>query len=235
MSASISSLWSVVAWTWVPSLSKKPQNSLCLMFLPNFSISFLIHFLELTLWISVSIVVSQFSSHHSVEFCRERDIDSIGEGGLKPRVRPSNGLKSLTVYSMLLGWMSLVGLACWSDWSSLGPLLESPNSNPNLPLLAHWTSNSIKDSGDFGIQPLAQLWPCMVFCLSSFKLSRLNMIAVVSLFDSESSNWGCWLCPFVIKGPLPSIQVYLTLDSVGREARVVSWRKKQNLSHCPTE
>lgn len=41
------------------------------------------------------------------------------------------------------------------------------------------------------------------------------MIAVVSLFDSESSNWGCWLSPFVIKGPLPYIQVHLRFDSVG--------------------
>ena len=64
---------------------------------------------------SISIVVSQFSLHHGEEFCREGDRDSIGEGGPRSRLRSSNGLRFLTVDSMLLGWMSPVGLVCWFD------------------------------------------------------------------------------------------------------------------------
>ena len=38
---------------------------------------------------------------------------------------------------------------------------------------------------------------------------------MVSLSVSKSSNWGWWLSPFVIYGPIPSIQVYLRFDSLG--------------------
>lgn len=65
------------------------------------------------------------------------------------------------------------------------------------------------------MHPFFQPWFCMVSGLVSFKLSKLNIIVVISLLVSESTNWGWELCPFVIKGPLSSIQVHWRLEFGG--------------------
>ena len=65
------------------------------------------------------------------------------------------------------------------------------------------------------MHPVIQVWACTISGLPSFKLSRLNIIAKVSLPvpEFEASNWGRLFWPFVINGPLPSIKAHLRLVS----------------------
>ena len=97
----------------------------------------------------------------------------------------------------------------------MGPLLESPNSNLNLPLFTLCTNDFMNVSGDSGMQPLSHPLHYMASGMLSFKLPRLNIIVVMSLLESNSSKCGQVLWPLVIKGPLPSIQVHWRFDSCG--------------------
>ena len=62
------------------------------------------------------------------------------------------------------------------------------------------------------MHPFSHPWFCMASGLMSFKLSKLNIIVVVSLSLSESVNCGWELWPFVMKGPLSSFQVHRRLQ-----------------------
>ena len=140
----------------------------------------------------------------------------MGKEGPGPRVRSSKGKRSLTLGSTLFSWVSLIGPSNWFDrtgplfsvFRSLGPLLESLNSNMNLSLFTLCINDSMNESGDSSMQPFSQPLHCMASGLLSLKLSRLNIIVVVSLSESEASKWGRVLCPFVMIGPLPSFQVH---------------------------
>lgn len=101
-----------------------------------------------------------------------------------------------------------------SAWSNrrLGPVLDPPNSNLNLPLLTLCTKDSIKESRDSGMKPFIQGRGCIVSCISSFKLSKLNNTAVVSLSVSDASKSWCRLCPLVMKGSFPSIHAQVKFE-----------------------
>lgn len=89
-------------------------------------------------------------------------------------------------------WLTLYWVATTCEATSLGPLLESPSSNLNLLRSTICSRDSINESGDSGIHPFIQAWFCIISSLFSFRLSRLNITAIVSLLvpKSEASNWG---------------------------------------------
>lgn len=77
--------------------------------------------------------------------------------------------------TLLFTVVSLVPFNCWAcEQHSVGPALGSPNSKWNLPLLTRWTRDSMKESRDFGINPLSQVDPCLTSSLTSFSLSKLS-------------------------------------------------------------
>lgn len=72
----------------------------------------------------------------------------------------------------------------------------------------------MKDSRDSGIEPLSHVIPCMTSGLTSFKLSKLNIVAVtesLSIYDEEC--WGSLTSPLVIKGLEPLIQVHFNPEA----------------------
>lgn len=97
----------------------------------------------------------------------------------------------------------------------LDPILDPPNSNLNLPRLTLCTKDSIKESGDSGIRPFIQSRGYIVSGISSFKLSKLNNIAVVSLSVSNASKSWPLLCPLMMKGPFPSIHSQVKFEFFG--------------------
>ena len=143
-------------------MSNKPHNNLCLIFLPNFLISFMILFFELNFGISLA-GVSPISLHQKLAIGIDEGGFIMGKEGPGPRVRSSKGKRSLTLGSTLFSWVSLTGLFNWSDrtgplfsvFRSLGPLLESLNSNLNLPLFTLCINDSMNESGDSSMQPFS--------------------------------------------------------------------------------
>lgn len=91
-------------------------------------------------------------------------------------------------------------------------MLDPPNSNLNLPRLTLYTKYSIKESGDFGMKPFIQGQGCTVSGLSSFRLSKLNNIVVISLSVSDASKSWCRLCSLVMNGPFPSIHAQVKFE-----------------------
>lgn len=74
----------------------------------------------------------------------------------------------------------------------------------------------MRESGDSGINPLSQVDPCLTLGLTTFNLSKLNIITVTqSLSVSDVRAWDSLTSPFVIKGPDFAIHVYFKPEAFG--------------------
>ena len=118
----------------VPSLSKKPHCSFCLMFLLNFPISFLILFLEPSLDMSPA-KVSPPSLHQKFDVKIEASRFVSNKEGPSPRVRSSKGSRFLSFAHSLFNWVVCNSFSNGLGWTSpfcsswglisLGPSLVS--------------------------------------------------------------------------------------------------------------